>query len=376
MIQDIIEFRRQLHRYPDLSGDENNTAQLVKDFLLKHYAPDEIIENVGGHGIMASYHFDNPGATVMVRCELDALPIHETTDIAYRSTINGKSHKCGHDGHMAIVSGLIFKAQKKIWNKGRLILLFQPAEETGKGAEKVCADSRFRELSPDYILALHNLPGLKMHSVAIVDNFFSATVQSFAIHLKGEKSHAAEPNKGNNPALALADLIDDINRLNYSDATSPKYTVYTPIYSSMGEKNYGVSASNAELHYTVRTWGIKAMKELENKIEKLINDVSGKYGLQASIHWFEYFPSASNDSYLNEVVRRSAQQNNLEIINVKHPFKFGEDFGWFSTDYKVAMFGLGSGEETAPLHHSDYDFPDELIQTGIDIFSTAIGELL
>lgn len=130
----------------------------------------------------AIYEYSNDGPVIVIRCELDALPIEESLPLKYRSKNPGVSHKCGHDGHMAIVAGLIFWLETTSFKKGKIILLFQPAEETGEGAAGVLNDQRFLKLHPDYIFALHNIPGQPLHSIIIVKNKFCAAVQSVIMH--------------------------------------------------------------------------------------------------------------------------------------------------------------------------------------------------
>ena len=163
MISIIKNLRKELHQYPEVSGKEVNTAKRIKAFIEKHH-PTEIIENIGGNGLAVVYEFGKQGKTIVIRCELDALPIEEKNDFEHRSTIKGVSHKCGHDGHMAIVAGLIFWLKEQLFTKGKVVLLFQPAEETGQGAYKVLQDKRFQELKADYVFALHNIPKEPLHN--------------------------------------------------------------------------------------------------------------------------------------------------------------------------------------------------------------------
>ena len=138
----------------------------------------------------------------MIRCELDALPIQEANSLPYQSQHPGVSHKCGHDGHMTIVAALAPWLQQQTFAAGSVILLFQTAEETGKGAKSMLDDVKMEGIQPDYVFALHNIPGLPLHEIAVVAGQFSATVQSVAFQLYGQQSHAAEPENGKNPAWA------------------------------------------------------------------------------------------------------------------------------------------------------------------------------
>ncbi|MGO4919159.1 amidohydrolase [Maribacter spongiicola] len=375
MNKTLVQLRKELHKNPELSGKEHNTAKRIVEFV-KQYNPTEIISGIGGAGVAIVYEFDKNGPTIAIRCELDALPIIEENTFAHTSDNYGVSHKCGHDGHMTIVAGLAEWLSVAKFNKGKVVLLFQPAEETGKGAAMVLEDEQFLNLNPDYVFALHNLPGEKMHSIIVKSGFFTATVQSFKIQLKGKKSHASEPENGVNPAMAVAELIQIIATFEKPNAHSTDFAILTPICIDLGEKNYGISPENAELHYTIRTWSGEVMNVIEGKIKQAVSEVSSTHKLKAEIDWFEFFPASDNNSECVALIEKVANLNQVELV--KHPksLKFGEDFGWFSSKYKSAIFGLGAGHNQPALHHSDYDFPDELIDTGLLMFKGLVTEIL
>lgn len=371
MLQKIKQLRKELHQNPELSEQEVETAARIKKFVKEHHNT-QIIEKIGGTGLAVVYDFSNDGATVMIRCELDALPIEETNIFDHKSNKRGVSHKCGHDGHMSIVAGLTFWIKEKKFQHGKIILLFQPAEEVGTGALNVINDLKFNKLNPDYIFALHNIPGKEINSIITVKNNFCATVQSVAIQLTGKESHSAQPEEGINPALCIAELIQKFDTLNFSDLTSADFTVFTPIYSNMGKKSYGISAGFGEIHYTLRTWNVEKMESLKVKIDNILHKVTKKHRLTFLVKWFDFFPTVINNEFCNELINTAAQNNNFKIIQESYPFRFGEDFGWFSKNYKSAMFGLGAGINSPALHHADYDFPEEIIETGMDMFKGII----
>jgi len=375
ILENIKLLRKELHRHPELSGHETETAERVKKFIEKYYTA-KIIENIGRNGLAVIHEFSNNGPTIVIRCELDALPIEEVNDFEHRSIMDGISHKCGHDGHMAIVAGLVFWLKEQNFKNGKVILLFQPAEETGTGAPSVLNDKRFIELNPDYIFALHNIPRQPLHSIVTLNGNFSSTVQSFAIELKGKESHSAEPEQGVNPALCIAELIQKFDTLNNNDAAKEDFRLCVPIYSSMGVKSYGISAGFGEIHYTLRTKGIEKMEELKKDVDKILFEVCLKYKLPHTLKWFDYFPAVFNDGFCNQVITDVAKTYKYNIINKSIPFKFGEDFGWFSEKYKAAMFGVGAGLQSPALHQANYDFPDEIIETGMSMFKGIIEEIL
>ena len=253
MITAIQQLRKELHQHPEISGLESATAKRIKKFIETHH-PTTIIEKIGGNGLAVIYEFSKTGPIITFRCELDALPIHEVNTFNHRSTVDGVSHKCGHDGHMAIVAGLIFWIKEQSFPSGKIVLLFQPAEETGQGAYQVLEDPRFQALNSDYIFALHNIPGEPLNSIITMSKGFSAEVQSFFIKIKGKESHAAEPEHGVNPALAMGEMIANFSQLNVPNPLDEDFTILTPVHLNMGKIAYGISPADGELHYTVRTW--------------------------------------------------------------------------------------------------------------------------
>ena len=375
MISEIKKFRKELHSNPELSGAEFNTANRVRSFIETHH-PTEIMDKIGGTGLAAIYEFSKSGPTIAIRCELDALPIEEENQFDYRSKVKGVSHKCGHDGHMSIVAGLVFWIKEQSFNSGKIILLFQPAEETGQGAFKILEDERFQQLGIDYIFALHNIPGESLHSIITMSKGFSAEVQSFSISVFGKKSHAAEPENGINPAIGISEIIRELSKLNIDNPLKEDFAILTPVFINMGQKSYGVSPANGELHYTIRTWSTHKMENLKLKIEAVFKRICEANNLKYDVNWFEHFPASQNDFDCNKLVEDAARANEFEIIKRPYPFKFGEDFGWFSKKYKTAMFGLGAGEDCPALHHANYDFPDEIIETGIKMFKTIILKIM
>ena len=380
MLQKIQQLRKTLHRHPELSGQESQTAQRIKAFLQKYHAPTKFIERIGGYGLAAVYEFgdthESKIPTIVIRCELDALPIEEKNTFEHCSIYKGISHKCGHDGHMAIVAGLVFWIKEQVFEAGRIVLLFQPAEETGEGGYKVVNDPKFKALKPDYMFALHNLPDEPLHHILTKTGSFSATVQSMIVYLTGKKSHASEPEKGINPIFAMAEIIQAFAAYNQANLEMENFGLLTPIHLHLGEKSYGISPANGEIHYTLRTWNERTMKELKENLLQSIDKICTHHSLQFRIDWLEYFPTTDNDAYCNEIIERAAKSNHLVLKERAFPLKFGEDFGWFSQAYKAAMFGLGAGLHTPALHHADYDFPDTLIETGMKMFQRIIGEIL
>ena len=362
-----IQLRHQMHAHPELSGQEAWTSAFVVEQLQK-IGVSKIHKGFSQHSILAEINGKNEGKTLLFRCELDALPIQEANNFAHRSTQNGISHKCGHDGHSATMLAFAQKLLENPLKDGKILLFFQSAEETGAGAAAAMASGIFKQFKIDYAFAYHNLPSFPLGSVLCKEGIFTPSVESFNLTLIGKNCHASQPANGINPALAIAEFINFMNSFHQSDKSKTDYFVVTPIHINMGEKAYGTSAGHAEIGYTIRTWNSAVLQLHKDKIKEHIAVISQNESLSFKIDWFEAFKSNNNDPQAFEQIKSAATKNDLTFIEMAQPFDFGEDFGLFTDAYKGAMFGIGSGENYPALHTVDYDFPDELIEIGSDVF--------
>ncbi len=375
-IQELIQIRHELHREPELSGEEYQTSQKIKSILVSLGA-DHIIEGIGETGIAAIFEGVQEGPSILFRAELDALPIQEKNlDLPYKSSKNEVSHKCGHDGHMAILIGLAAKIAAKRPSRGKIIVLFQPAEEDGSGAQAVIDDDKFNEIIPDYAFALHNLPGYPLGQVVIREGTITPAVKSLIIQLNGAESHAAEPENGINPAYAIKDILQLAGDLNQPDIDQEGFFLITPIHILMGKRAYGVSAGQGELHFTMRSRKQEIMDAKTNEILQQIKTIANHHELDYTLGWTDAFYANINTAVGVNIVKEACQKNNLNLVERKHPLKWGEDFGIISQNFEGAFIGIGAGEECLPLHNDHYDFPDDLIKFGVDLFSGIIDEIL
>ncbi len=375
-IDKLIEFRHELHKNPELAHKEENTAERIINFL-NRYSPDKIVKSLGGYGVAAIFKGKESGPTILIRADLDALPIKEENDFEYKSVTSNVAHKCGHDGHMTIVSGLAILLNKLKPEKGKVVLLFQPAEETGEGAAKVISDEKFNQIKPDYVFALHNLPGFESNSIITRHKNFAAASRGMIIKLEGKTSHAAEPENGRSPALAVAQIIYKLENLTKDKNQFLKdFSLVTLIHTRIGEKAFGTTPGYAEVMFTLRAYEQNDMNYLTTSAEKIVKEIASTEKLKVSIEWCEDFPATVNDDECVAIIKESIQQNNLREIETEKPFKWSEDFGHFTKNFKGALFGLGAGINTPKLHNPDYDFPDDIIETGIKMFYSIINNIL
>lgn len=362
-LDELIRLRHELHRQPELSGEEVNTAATIADFLRAH-GVSEVKTGVGGNGVLGIIDSGNSGPTVLFRCELDGLPIHDdNTDLAYSSTVNGKGHKCGHDGHMAILCGLALSFEERPLKRGKAILLFQPAEETGQGAEAVLSDEKFQEIRPDHVFALHNVPGHQRHHILVRDGHFAAASRGFIIRLKGRTSHAAEPDKGLSPGQAMAELVQKLQLLPEKIKDKEGLVLLTLVHAKLGEPAFGISPGEAVVMATLRTHSDTDIEKLSDAATQLASEVAERYGLAHSTSFSEIFPACDNRE--TQIVRVAAAKQDLQVEEMAEPFRWSEDFGHFLQHYPGALFGLGAGRQHPVLHDGLYDFPDEIISTGV-----------
>ncbi|HMQ05783.1 MAG TPA: amidohydrolase [Saprospiraceae bacterium] len=364
---DFIAFRKELHRHPELSGQEYQTSERVQS-ALKQLHVDTIISPIGKTGVAAIIDSGLKGKTVMFRAELDALPINEDTHCNHESLIKGVSHQCGHDGHMVILLRLASKIVQYRFRKGKVILLFQPAEETGEGAQWVLEDSDFQHVFPDVIYALHNVPGLPMGEIFSKPELFTPWVISVAIRFKGIVAHASEPEKGLNPLFAMIQLNEKVMSLSSADKDKMDFVLITPVHIRLGDKDYGISPDQGELHYTIRSWSSSVLEEIKSKINFWVNEVHSIQNMKCELEWTHPFGAVKNDLSAVQIIRKSTHEAGLTFHELDKPNPWGEDFGLFTQRIRGAMFCIGSGEKCAPLHSGKFDFPDELIETGADLF--------
>jgi amidohydrolase len=371
----LSAFRKMLHRHPELSGKEFETQKSIVEFLEKE-TPAEI-KLLATTGVLALFKSDSPGPTVLIRADIDALPIAEVNDFAHKSVNTGVSHKCGHDGHTTIVLGLAMLVSEQPITKGQLLLLFQPAEENGTGAEAVLKDPIFKDLQIDSAFSLHNLPGYASHQIVVKNNEFTANVKSIIIKMNGKTAHAAEPQNGLNPSLMVSEIFAFANQITVNNPESQSFFLMTPVYCKLGNENaFGVSAGAAEMHFTIRCWSTELMENRSNAILRYLEETFSKYQMQAQISWTEVFHASVNNLEAVEIIRKASAENQFHLTEKESPFAWGEDFGLFTQKYKGAMFGLGSGSNTPALHNPDYDYPDKITETGIRMFHSIIKQIL
>ncbi len=363
MRETLVTLRRDLHRHPSLSEKEQPTADRLAAWLREH-APGRFVEGLGGAGLAVIYEGSASGPTVLLRAELDALPIAEGGELDHESALPGVSHKCGHDGHMALLAGVASMFSRVPPEAGRVVALFQPAEEIGTGARAVIADPRYAELRPDFAFALHNLPGFPSGAVAVRQGTFAAASEGLEVRLTGASSHASEPHLGTSPALALSQLIQALLALPAQHLPMDGCAAVAVTHARLGEPSFGVAAGDATVQATLRASTTADLQRLMAAAERVAAGLAQAQGLDAACSRHDRFAATVNDPDAVGMIERAASDCELSLAAIEGPFPWSEDFGEFLAGCRGAMFGLGAGPECAPLHNEYYDFPDELLEPG------------
>lgn len=372
-LEALTAFRRDLHRRPEVSGEERETAETVVKALAET-KPDAVMTGLGGHGVAAIYEGREPGRTVMVRAELDGLPIEEISEISHRSEIKGKGHLCGHDGHMTILMALAKGLGRERPVRGRAILMFQPAEENGAGAAAVLADPKFTAIKPDLVFSLHNFPGIGFGHAALRSGPVNCASRGMRISLSGKTAHASTPEDGIAPTFAVAALLSGLTALGNNGSLDDTYTLVTVTHARLGEAAFGISPGYAEIWATLRTLTDERMADLVARAEALVARETEAAGLKVTIGYEDVFHQCSNAEATVTALERAMDEEGVSHDKGEGvlPMKGSEDFGLFGRVAPAAMFFLGAGENHARLHNPDYDFPDDLIGIGARVFMRAI----
>jgi len=370
------QIRQELHRYPELSGAESDTAERLQRFLAAHIRPDRVLTGVGGHGVLALFDNPHPGPTVLFRADMDAVAVHETSAASYRSVHEGKAHMCGHDGHMATLLALGFRLARERPEAGRVGLLFQPAEEDGTGAMAVLADERFQALAPDYVIGWHNLPGTALGTLLVRAGSFACASCGMAITLTGKTSHAAKPEDGVSPQVAMCRLMERFSALSTPVENDEAFALATVVYARLGEPAFGIAPGDATVMVTLRTAADHRMQALRQKAEALVQQEAEQAGLQWSIRYHDEFAATENHPAVVALMMGAAEEAGFVAETVDRPMRWSEDFGQFTRRFQGALCCLGSGESCPQLHNPDYDFPDALIEQGSHFMLHAAKRLL
>lgn len=326
------ELRRRLHDVAETSGQEQETARILQEFLASHDL--EVQTGIGGHGLLVL--LGHPPYRLL-RADLDALPVGA-----------GAAHHCGHDGHMAMLAGALVDMQPK---RG-IAALFQPSEEDGAGMARCLQDSRLAELDISDAFAIHNIPGAPAGQVIVGPGALASTGLRITLH--GSPAHAASPESGRNPYPELRHMADAVADL----AANLPGAQATLIHVRLGQEAYGTSPGSGVVAATLRGSDEHVATMRDRWLRFLPTDID------ADIEAVDPFPATNNTEPGNDAVRGAAHAAGLTSTTRRAPFSWSEDFGHAVARWGGALVGLGAGP-VAELHDESYEFPDSLLDAGI-----------
>ena len=348
---DYKEIRHLLHEHPQTAGNE----QFAHDLIVKHLQglhPDKVYTHVGGYGVIAVWGKDASAPTVAFRADNDALPI---------------GHRCGHDGHTTILLRLAELVDENVsaFQHINILLLWQPAEETGEGARAMLESGILQQYNIQSFYALHNLPGYPLGTVVLCPRTFAAASTGVVYHLDGRETHASTPELGINPGMSIAEIINRFNGFNGRDG---EFRQSTLICVHIGQPAFGTSAGHGEVMFTLRAFTNDEMEKMLSEANQVVDEVSARYGLKVSRSLVEPFRATENNGDCVEAIEKAAEDVPLRVRYQMEPNRWSEDFAEYLLEFNGAMFGIGSGEKHAELHHPDYVFPDEIIEPAAQLF--------
>ena len=353
-----IEIRQSLHQNPGISGDEHYAHDLIMQELEPCH-PDKVYHHVGGYGIVAVWGKELSHPTIAIRGDIDALPI---------------GHRCGHDGHTAILMQLAQSLGKEQINPNwNIILIFQHEEETGTGSQKILDSGILQQYNIKAIFGFHNLPGFPLGTAVLNYHTFAAASSGVIYHLTGRNTHASTPEKGINPGMAIAEIIQNFNNLNSKpNADNDHFRQSTLICIHLGEEAFGTSAGEAEIMFTLRAFTNSTMQQLLSEANSMVAQIASRHKLRLSHTLRDPFRATESQSQMVEHIEQALSDDGLPFRHILTPFRWSEDFANYLLSFPGAMLGIGSGEKQPELHHPDYNFPDALISPAANILLSII----
>jgi metal-dependent amidase/aminoacylase/carboxypeptidase family protein len=401
----ITQLRHTLHQHPELSMQEKETMKILQTFLQKNTSLEIHIRDGWFYALKKSsgslpsngHNTElNKTAPIAFRADMDALPIPESIKLPYESQNEGISHKCGHDGHCAILCGLALELDNRETNRD-VYLIFQPGEEIGAGAKR-CAEL-IREKGITEIYAMHNLGGYPEGSLVYRRGLTQPASEGLRICLTGKTSHASAPEKGNNPAGAVASIVqyalraadpseDRVHGISEPSSQTPEHDLMTRFKSGtldspmrlctitgirLGDGDFGISPGEGEVCMTLRAEVEEEMLAMEQSIISFARQVAAAAGLQMTYSSHDYFPETCNHDDCLDRVLDAAQENKIPAIFMRELWRASEDFGHYLKICPGAMFYIGNGEDYPPLHTAEYDFNDRIIETAVNMFMRIAG---
>ncbi len=360
--------RHHLHQYPELSGEERETAAYVAA-CLRQIGLDDVRTGVAGHGVIGTLRGANAGPTFALRGDMDALPIHEESDLPYRSCRAGVMHACGHDGHTATLLGtaaVLSRMRHRI--HGSVRFLFQPAEETVHGAEGMCAEGAMEGVGA--IVALHGWPGMATGRIGVRPGPMMASSDTFDITIRGHGAHAAMPHIAVDPIVTGAQIVLALQTLVSREIPATDSVVVTIAQFHAGTA-YNIIPGVADLKGTVRCLSKPIQDSMPERIERIVAGLCAAARAEYSFRYRNGTPVTVNDATVNSLIVSVGEETlgAANVIPLENPSMGAEDFAVYLRYAPGAMFRLGVGEDVTPLHTPTYNFSDVSLAHGMNLFT-------
>lgn len=374
----LVALRRDLHAHPELGFEEERTSQIVAEHLTE--TGMKVHRGLGGTGVVGTLTVGNGPRTIGLRADMDALAMPETADRPYKSTVPGKMHACGHDGHTTLLLGAARELARTRNFSGTVHFIFQPAEEGRGGAKRMVEDGLFEMFPCDAVYGLHNMPGLDTDEMAVVAGPQLASSDSWQVRFRGVGTHGAKPHLGKDPVTAgghfLASLQTIVGRV--VDPLQP--AVVSACSVQAGDPNaLNVIPDFMDIAGTARAYTPRVRDQLEEEIGRLANGVAAMFGIEAEYRFIRRIPPVVNNADATARALAAAQAVCGDKVRTDFPpSTAGDDFAFFSQDVPGAYVWLGNGPAVdGALHHNTaYDFNDGAIGTGVKFWTTLVEQEL
>ena len=372
---DMTAWRRHLHQIPELMFNCHQTAAFVVE-RLREFGITEIYEGIATTGIVAIIEGQGEGPTIGLRADMDALPMQEETGLEYASTIDGMMHACGHDGHTTMLLGAARYLAETRNFKGRVALIFQPAEERGGGGEVMVKEGILDRFDIKEVYALHNAPGTPVGHFYTTPGPIMAAADDFDIHITGKGGHGAMPHDCVDPVVAAVSIAQAIQTIVSRNTYAQDTLVISVTQIHTGSAD-NIVPEKALVNGTVRTFDRAVQGMVMARLEAIVAGAAISFGVAAELVYNVGYPATINDAgrtvFAANIAREIAGDSG--VIDDSGPEMGAEDFAFLLNERPGAYLFVGNGD-TAGLHHPEYDFDDEAAAVGASFFARLIERAL
>ncbi|NEJ71296.1 amidohydrolase [Rhizobium phaseoli] len=374
--QDMTTWRRDLHRHPEFGFNEKRTAAFVAR-KLREFGLDEVVEGVGGTGVVGTLKRGGGNRSIALRADMDALRISEQGERPYRSQTAGVMHACGHDGHTAMLLGAARMLAKDGNFDGTVRFIFQPAEEWGKGALAMLADGLMIRFPFDEIYGLHNMPGLPVGVFETRAGAIMSAEDNFEIVLKGVGGHAARPHSGNEVLVAACALVTTLQTI-VSRRLDPTDIGVVSVTELLTDGTRNALPGLARILGDARSFRPEVSAAIEKQMRLIAEGTALAHNVSAEVNYTREFIPLLNDAALVEEAFAAADSvfptKNIKVR--REPMTGSEDFARFLDHVPGCFVFLGNGEDSAPLHNPNYDFNDDGLIHGANFHASVVRRRL